>query len=74
MPDNVKPRGGPVMKCLTCGAEIQSMHRHDWVACDCDSTETGIFIDGGSDYTRYGVGNKSKWAWLPIESSPKDEE
>ena len=37
-------------KCLNCGEIIKSKHRHDWVQCYC----TTIFIDGGSDYIRFG--------------------
>ena len=37
-------------KCAKCGDEIESKHRHDWVACKCRA----IFIDGGTDYIRAG--------------------
>lgn len=44
-----------VLKCLTCGAVIQSKHRHDWVSCDCPTdSSTSIFVDGGDDYFRMG--------------------
>ena len=36
-------------KCLECGDEIESVHRHDFVRCKCG----GIFIDGGRD--RWGT-------------------
>jgi hypothetical protein len=32
---------------------IQSAHVHDWVACKCPH-ETGIWVDGGSEYFRGG--------------------
>ena len=54
---------GPRMRCDTCGAIIQSKHRHDWVRCDCPTEDTHIFIDGGADYTRYGAGNRASWSW-----------
>jgi len=40
----------PKVKCLKCGDEIQSQHRHDFVECSCGN----IFVDGGTDYFRYG--------------------
>ncbi len=39
------------IKCLKCGAVIQSTHRHDFVMCTCKS----CYVDGGNDpYVRYG--------------------
>lgn len=38
-------------KCLECGVEIESTHRHDWVTCTCEN----IFVDGGKDYIRRGA-------------------
>ena len=35
-------------KCLKCGDEIQSTHRHDFVTCSCDN----LSVDGGSWYLR----------------------
>lgn len=37
-------------KCLSCGDEIESTHRHDFVTCSCG----GLFVDGGRDYLRRG--------------------
>lgn len=37
-------------KCLKCGAEIVSRHRHDFRVCPCGA----IFVDGGLDYIRHG--------------------
>ena len=35
-------------KCLKCGHEIESKHRHDYVSCKCGA----IAVDGGHDYLR----------------------
>jgi hypothetical protein len=37
-------------RCKRCGDEIESRHRHDWVACRCGA----IFVDGGTSYRRAG--------------------
>jgi len=39
---------GPTITCTSCGDQIQSWHRHDFVTCGCGATS----IDGGSSYTR----------------------
>jgi hypothetical protein len=39
------------IKCLGCGAILESLHRHDFVGCDC---RNNTFVDGGYDYLRYG--------------------
>lgn len=38
------------IKCLKCGDEIFSMHRHDLRRCKCGA----CFVDGGFEYLRYG--------------------
>lgn len=35
-------------KCLECGDEIESTHRHDFRGCSCGN----LFVDGGKDYLR----------------------
>lgn len=37
-------------RCMDCGDEIESTHRHDWVQCSCRA----IFVDGGREYRRFG--------------------
>lgn len=55
-------RGGPKIKCLTCGQTIQSKSRHDWVACGCKpDSGTRVFIDGGAAYTRIGAEKSSSY-------------
>jgi hypothetical protein len=39
-----------VAQCRKCGDTIESTHRHDFVRCGCDA----IFLDGGTEYIRYG--------------------
>ena len=41
------------IKCLKCGDEIESKHRHDFVSCKCGA----CFVDGGRDYRRVGYEN-----------------
>lgn len=66
-------------KCKNCGDIIVSRHHYDWVACSCYSHNTGIFIDGGNDYWRYG-GNFSHLLryenrkWVPINDVLKKNE
>jgi hypothetical protein len=48
-----EPNGGPRVQCRKCGDVIQSKHRHDFVRCKCGE----IFVDGGSEYLRYGAGD-----------------
>lgn len=35
-------------RCLDCGNEIVSGHRHDFVTCSCGN----LSVDGGKSYTR----------------------
>lgn len=42
-------------KCLTCDTEIESVHRHDFKACQCGD----LFVDGGKDYIRRGFKDAS---------------
>lgn len=36
------------VKCLKCGTEIESKHRHDFVWCSCRA----VAVDGGHDYLK----------------------
>lgn len=44
---------GLKVRCKVCHAEIQSMSRHDFVACECDGNNV-VFVDGGDCYFRFG--------------------
>lgn len=44
-------------KCLSCEQEIESKHRHDFARCKCGN----VFVDGGKDYIRRGVGEMDKY-------------
>lgn len=35
-------------KCLKCGDEVESKHRHDFVRCKCKA----LAVDGGTDYLK----------------------
>lgn len=39
---------GPYVLCKTCNIKIQSLFRHNLVACACGR----LTVDGGGDYTR----------------------
>jgi len=41
-------------KCLVCGDEIESKHRHDFVWCSCQN----LAVDGGKDYLKRSGGHK----------------
>lgn len=38
-------------RCLRCGEEVESRHRHDYVPCGCGN----IAVDGGKAYLRRAV-------------------
>lgn len=40
------------VRCTKCNDIIESRHSHDLRTCKCGA----IFIDGGTDYQRYGWG------------------
>ena len=43
------------IKCNVCDKIIESVHRHDFVVCDCyieSGGEEGCAVDGGKDYLR----------------------
>jgi hypothetical protein len=65
--------GGGVSKnairCLTCQATIESVHRHDFRGCDCPEPDengngTKVYVDGGSSYQRRLWCNQSRWLEL----------
>ena len=49
-------------KCLKCGDEIFSAHRHNYVECSCGN----VFVDGGMEYLRHGYADKEKYMDLSI--------
>lgn len=58
------------VKCLVCGAIIQSKSRHDFVSCQCDPDgETSIFVDGGNEYFRMGGSKDSKYEILKDQTT-----
>jgi len=55
--------------CLHCGSTIESVSTNDFVTCACfANTEdnTGIFLDGGDSYSRYG-GCVENLVWVDEE-------
>jgi hypothetical protein len=42
-----------IMQCGKCEEVIQSQNRHDFRRCKCGE----VFVDGGNDYARYGLGS-----------------
>ncbi len=54
------------IRCLKCGDEIESTHRHDFKFCKCGS----VAVDGGKDYLRR-VGNPEDFQELSrVEEVP----
>lgn len=45
------------VRCLNCNTELISHYRHDFQMCKC---ENRTFVDGGSDYQRFGGKNLAK--------------
>ena len=61
-------------KCRNCETVIESVHVHDMVACECykhETGNTGIWIDGGTDYSRIG-GNLSNFLWVADDDSVRE--
>ena len=58
------------IKCLQCGKILESKFRHDFQQCSCPNQ---TFVDGGSDYCRYGGIDPTKIEFLP-EPNPEIEE
>ena len=44
-------------KCLDCGDEIVSKHRHDFVTCSCGN----LSVDGGPEYARRSFVGGAHW-------------
>lgn len=57
------------LQCLDCGDIIESFDRHDFKWCSCKM----CFIDGGTEYVRYGTENR-ECARLMTEWEEEDEE
>ncbi|MBB6447061.1 DUF7695 domain-containing protein [Bacillus benzoevorans] len=51
------------IRCKKCDEVIESKHEHDFRLCSCGS----IFIDGGTDYQRFGWGIKQTEEKLDID-------
>lgn len=49
-------------QCLECGEILVSHHRHDFVRCSCGN----LFLDGGTNYVRWGVKDSSKMKNLTV--------
>lgn len=60
------------IKCLKCGKVIESTYRHHFKECSCRN----VWVDGGSDYLRFGGNLKDKKSYLFIrdgkEIKPED--
>lgn len=52
------------IKCKLCGDTIVSHHRHDFKYCTCGA----VFVDGGSDYLRYGGKDLSNIEIVKVET------
>ena len=45
------------VQCLNCGKVLTSQYVHDFQRCSCDNS---TFVDGGSEYCRYGGKDMNK--------------
>lgn len=59
-------------RCLRCGDEIVSEHRHDFRRCSCG----GISVDGGTSYIRRLFTRDARWVdtSITIEKENPDAE
>lgn len=55
------------IRCMDCGDEIESTHRHDFVTCKCGA----VSVDGGKDYLRR-VG--TRWVEMSKSEVEKDDQ
>jgi hypothetical protein len=56
-------------KCMNCDTVIESRHIHDFVTCKCfrnQKENTGIFLDGGEEYSRFGGCMENLLLWDPL--------
>jgi hypothetical protein len=63
-------RKSPRATCLLCGDTIQSYHRHDFKWCSCKN----IFVDGGTDYFRFGYNSDKYTIEYPQQEEEEDDE
>lgn len=56
-------------QCLICGDEIESTHRHHFVACSCGN----IAVDGGREYQRR-VFKTDQWVNLDDDGNPVERD
>ena len=54
------------IKCKKCGDIIESLYRHDFKYCKCGK----VFVDGGSDYLRFGYPSGKSEDWVEIINDP----
>lgn len=55
--------------CRSCGDDIESRHRHDYVTCKCGN----ISVDGGKDYCRRSHKDGAVWDDTSIIEGPHEE-
>lgn len=56
------------LHCLTCDTIIVSRSVHDFVSCKCGlDSPTGIFVDGGAEYLRYGWGSEALYEQVDVD-------
>lgn len=54
--------------CLTCDTVLISLNRHNFHGCGCDND---TFVDGGSDYIRYGAKDLNKTKLVKVDMKTK---
>ena len=57
-------------KCLDCGDEVESTHRHDFRSCKCGN----LSVDGGKAYLRRVFRSGARYVETSIEERNEDEQ
>lgn len=59
---------GNKVQCLLCKDIIQSMYRHDFKWCKCES----IAVDGGGQYLKLSYTENARYKVIPLEIETKE--
>lgn len=58
------------VKCLLCGTEVESKHRHDFVTCPCGN----VSADGGHAYLRRAFKGDPGETWTDTSTYEEDDD
>lgn len=62
------------VRCNHCGTVVESRHRHDYRACNCEDPDRSVAVDGGLDYLRRAPGPRADFECLSefTEAEPRE--